>query len=163
MSAHPERRPGCPELLPCPFGCGGSVEVNDIAPEDGFELRHGSDTSEPDCLLQIVAWFPSAHEAREAWNTRVPDPAAHAALEAERDTLFNLKVDIGKALGGDDERPFVERVLELRAAHAALERVERVLGNGEGLPDGCPDTYPERAGCALGILRAALAGKAVQR
>lgn len=44
-----------------------------------------------------------------------------------------------------------------RRLEEALERTERVLGNGGGLPEGCPDTYPERVGCALGILRAALA------
>lgn len=54
-----------------------------------------------------------------------------------------------------------QRAEQAESASASLqsrvEEAERVLGNGEGLPDGCDDTYAERAGCALGILRAALA------
>ena len=50
-----------------------------------------------------------------------------AALEAERDALFTLKVDIGKALGGDDPRPFVERIFEQgRALADALDALEKV-------------------------------------
>lgn len=70
--------------------------------------------------------------------------AAIPALEellAERDRLHALKCDIGIALGGDDERPFPTRVVELKAerdkALALVADFERLHhGDGPGFHEG---------------------------
>lgn len=52
--------------------------------------------------------------------------------------------------------PPSDHAAALEAAWEALEKAERILGNGEGLDRGC-DTYPDRVGASLTVLRAALA------
>lgn len=44
----------------------------------------------------------------------------------------------------------------LRDVLRAAERAERVLGGGEGLPDGRPDTYSQRCSAAMWMIHKAL-------
>jgi len=66
----------CPELLPCPF-CGGPCGGWAHLPDEMWHAPRQGET----CL--IATPIKPLLATREAWNTRTPDPAAHAALEAE--------------------------------------------------------------------------------
>lgn len=102
-----------------------------------------------DDFAQVFDGMPLRDPEGE-WVSADDHTARVAALEAERDRQKSRADRLYDVVRGERERR-LEAVHELRAA---LERAERALGNGEGLPEGCPDTYPERVGCALGILRA---------
>ena len=56
------------DLKPCPF-CGGEATVRDGKCEGGFILEHHNRTTDPDCLITVIAWFSIEAEAIAAWNS----------------------------------------------------------------------------------------------
>ena len=92
-------------------------------------IPHKAGQSKVRVVLAEVARLREERDAlkvlRSAVNGSVDDDfdAAEviAGLEQERDALHSLKCDIGNALGGDDPRPFVERIRDQRAEVSRLQ------------------------------------------